>query len=101
MSDGLGNGEKRDGQGRWLPGSAAGPGRPKSLHRATLRGAITVADVKRAVKVLRKLMGSDDERIRLQAASEILDRSCGKPSSDDLVDRVERLETLLEQQNEP
>lgn len=92
---GLGNGNNgngRDGGGRFAAGNPGGPGRPKSLHRATLRRCITMADIEKAVEVLRKLMNSKDERMRFDAAREMLNRGSGRPTADDLVDRVEILE---------
>lgn len=59
------------------PGQSGNPsGRPKKDRDLTL---LAKDESEKALKVLIKLMGSDDDRVALQAAQAILDRAVGKP----------------------
>lgn len=69
---------ERDERGHWLPGRSANPGgRPgvPEVIKATLRELSP-----RAVQRPGELLGSEDERIRLEAAKAILDRHLGRPA---------------------
>lgn len=51
-------------------------GRPKKVQQVVDKAQ---ANADKALDALVKLIGSDDERIRLQAAMAVLDRAVGKP----------------------
>jgi len=69
----------RDSRGRLLPGHTANPGgAPRDVGKVRLEIKRHAGD---ALKVLLDLMmHSEDERIRLAAARDLLDRAVGKPS---------------------
>ena len=69
--------DKRDENGRFLPGNSGG-GRPKIP--ADVREAIRAA-CPEAVRVLIELLHSKKEAYRLEAAKTLLDRGYGKPES--------------------
>ncbi len=69
--------DKRDENGRFLPGNSGG-GRPKIP--ADVREAIRAA-CPEAVRVLIELLHSKREAYRLEAAKTLLDRGYGKPES--------------------
>jgi hypothetical protein len=65
--------ENRDASGRFVPGVTGNPGgRPKGI------AAIARQHTDKAVDVLVAAMDSDDERVKIAAAKEILDRGYGK-----------------------
>lgn len=69
--------DKRDANGRFLPGNSGG-GRPKANPEVK---AILKAASPEAARELVKLIHSKRENIRLAAITEILDRTQGKPES--------------------
>ena len=81
--------ENRDETGRFKPGTTGNPGgRPKGI------AAIARQHTDRAVEVLVNAMGSDDERVQIAAAKEILDRGYGKAPvfTADLTKRLDDLD---------
>jgi hypothetical protein len=68
----------RDDLGRWVPGTSGNAGgRPKPPDGLKTR----LAELSPcAVERLGELLGSNDERIRLEAAKAILDRHLGRPA---------------------
>lgn len=65
--------ENRDASGRFVPGVTGNPGgRPKGI------AAIARQHTDKAVDVLVAAMDSNDERVKIAAAKEILDRGYGK-----------------------
>lgn len=61
---------------RWKKGQSGNPkGRPKKVLQAE---RIAENSIEEAMKVLQKLLKSDDERVRLAAAERICDRVMGK-----------------------
>lgn len=65
--------ENRDASGRFVPGVTGNPGgRPKGI------AAIARQHTDKAVDVLVAAMDSGDERVKIAAAKEILDRGYGK-----------------------
>lgn len=70
---------KRDEKGRLLPGSNNNPkGRPRALSE-DVKKALDVLSME-AVAVIQRTLRSDDEKLALAAAQEILNRSLGKPT---------------------
>lgn len=81
--------ENRDETGRFKPGTTGNPGgRPKGI------AAIARQHTDRAVEVLVNAMGSEDERVQIAAAKEILDRGYGKAPvfTADLTKRLDDLD---------
>ena len=64
--------------GHWVPSTSGNPGgRPKPPDGVRTRLAELTP---RAIERLAKLLDSDDERVRLEAAKTILDRHLGRPA---------------------
>lgn len=62
---------------RFKPGVSGNPnGRPKKAQQIVEKAQ---DNAEKALEALIKLMGSDDERVKLAAAMAILDRGLGKP----------------------
>ena len=57
--------------------------------------AVTTADMRAVVRKLLDLAKAGN----VQAAKEVIDRCIGKPTEADLIERIERLESLLEGRN--
>ena len=86
--------------GRFTPGNKAATGNPYakkvSRLRAALIGAVKPADIDKIIKVLiREAKTGDVSSIR-----ELLDRVLGKPTQTDVLERIERLEQQLLEENE-
>jgi len=83
---------RRDAQGRFLPGTAGGPGNPMAQHvnrlRRALLEAVTEEDMRAVVAaLLAQAKGGD-----VAAAKELLLRCLGRPLESDLLERLEALE---------
>jgi len=85
----------RDESGRFRPGNKLGRGNPFNKRACELRGAlmdaVTAGDVSSIIAALVKLAKAGD----VVAAREILDRTIGKPVQSDLLQRVEALESQI------
>lgn len=83
--------------GRFTPGNPGGPGNPHAGSVSKLRAAILRAvdegDIEAIIKKLVQQARSGD----LPAVKELLDRCVGKPSTGDLIERIEALEAVAEQ----
>lgn len=92
----------RDSRGRFGRGNPGGPGNPFAAEvgkrRARLITAIKNRDIDQAVKVMREVMKAGRDSDRLAAAKLLLDRAIGPIVEADLIERLEKLETLLETQ---
>lgn len=99
-SNGPANGD-RDARGRFAPGNPGGPGNPRAADVGRLRArffaSIKDENMDRALAVIVELMDKTDARDsdRLAAARELIDRVIGKAVAADLLERIERLESLL------
>lgn len=70
---------QRDEKGRLLPGSTANPsGRPKKLRE--FQQALEAQFYDQAFLVMRELLASPDDKVRVQALKELWDRMFGKPA---------------------
>lgn len=88
-------GDKRDGQGRFLPGTKGGSGNPYSKTINKLRGvllqAVTEADMRDVVTALvDKAKSGDTMAIKI-----LLDRVFGPSVAGDLFSRIEQLEKTI------
>jgi hypothetical protein len=98
-----GNGEYRRGEaGRFVPGTAGGPGRPKAMSgiarlRERLAEEITEKDVADCIAALRSIVNDPAARAgdRLAAIAQLLDRGVGKPQPGDLGDVLAGNVTLM------
>jgi hypothetical protein len=86
----------RDAQGRFVKGWKGGPGRPPAAsvheHRAAMVEAVTPSDI---AAIMRKLVAEalDGD---VTAARIVLERFFGRPADTETLERIERLEELLE-----
>lgn len=94
----FGNG--RQSNGRFGKGNPGGPGNPYSKRVAAIRQALMEAadpeKIKAAVVALLDQAVAGDRA----ALAEILDRTIGKPTSADLLERIEAIEAILEKRDE-
>jgi hypothetical protein len=78
---------ERDGGGRFLPGNRIGVGHgdPIAARRRELAlvffRAVSPDDIERAHRTLMQAMDSPDHRVRVAAATALLDRAAGKPEA--------------------
>lgn len=83
--------------GRFTLGNPGGPGNPHAGSVSKLRAAILRSvdegDIEAIIKQLVQQARSGD----LPAVKELLDRCVGKPSTGDLIERIEALEAVAEQ----
>lgn len=91
-------GDGRDASGRFAKGNPGGPGNPLagrlSKLRAALVEAVTEDDIKQIAETLVGLAKDGD----MAATKELLLRTLGRPVEADLIERLERVEHLLEEQ---
>lgn len=87
---------KRDGQGRFQPGTKPGPGNPQGAYISQLRGALLTAVTEEDIaEIMRKLVkeakGGD-----IPACTLLLNRVLGKvPDGLDILSRIEQLEKTI------
>jgi hypothetical protein len=91
--------ETRDAKtGRFLPGNPGGPGRPRGSGRASeiraiLLNTLTDEQATRVARLLIRMAGKGS----LAAIRELLDRTIGRPSQTETLERVEALEAKMEE----
>jgi len=87
----------RDEQGKFVKGNKCARGNPFAKKVAALRAAllqaITPQDVKSIIKKLIKQARSGD----LAAAKEVFDRAVGRPTELDFLEKIEKLERMLDE----
>ena len=86
----------RNGHGRFTKGNRGGPGNPNAKQVARLRNemlnAVSPEDMRAVVdKLIEKAKAGDTQSIK-----ELFVRTLGKPTEPDLLERLERLEKMLE-----
>ena len=86
----------RDTRGRFARGNPGGPGNPHASQVAKLRAALhrTVAE-EDMVAMIAKLVGMARDG-NLATAKLLIDRVLGPPVPADILERMERLESLLD-----
>ena len=86
----------RDSRGRFAPGNTASRGNPHARRVAKLRSilleAVTDDDFRAVARKLIELARSGD----LKAIKELLDRTLGRPTEADLLERISQLEQTLQ-----
>ena len=87
--------------GRFAPGNAGGPGNPFARRVGELRSAlieaVTPADMAEMVAAL--IAGAESGNVA--AIREVFDRTLGKPTQADLLERIEELERRAAELAEP
>jgi len=68
--------KKTPNRGRWAPGISGNPGGRPKLPEEVKAGLRDLAAT--AIEVLREAMASDDHRVRVAAAAQVLDRGYGR-----------------------
>jgi hypothetical protein len=93
----FGNG--RDQHGRFTKGNPGGPGNPLAAKVSRLRSAlieaVTEDDIRQIAEMLVGLARGGD----MAATKELLLRTLGRPVEPDLIERLERVEELLQGQD--
>jgi len=83
--------------GRFAPGNKLGRGNPlagcAARIRAELLKVLTPTKARKVAKALLERAEAGD----LASIRELLDRTIGKPATADLLERIERLETILQE----
>ena len=91
----IGTNGDRDSRGRFAPGCPGGPGNPHAKQVAALRSALLEAVTPEDVAAIIAKLIAQAKDGDLPSAREVLSRALGPPIPADLLERLERLETLL------
>ena len=87
---------QRSPDGKFLPGTQGGPGNPYAKRvgqlRRALLDAVTPEDIQQIILALVDAAKDGD----LAAAREVILRTIGKPIESDLLERLERVEAVME-----
>jgi len=94
-----GNGNGRDRAGRFSAGNKLAKGNPFAKQTQDLRVALFRAVTKKDIKAIILKMVEAAKRGDMIAAREVLDRTIGKASNTELLQRVEHLESLRQKRN--
>ena len=90
----------RDNNGRFVRGNPGGPGNPHARRVGKLRNAlirsVSDADVKEIIAKLVEAAKAGD----IQAAREVLDRTIGKATQTDVLQRLEAIENAMAERSE-
>jgi hypothetical protein len=89
-----GNGQRQTG-GRFAPGNPGGPGNPYARQVAALRAALLNAVTPDDMAAIVARLIADAKAGSVASAREVIERTLGKPQEADLIERIERIETLL------
>ncbi len=87
----------RDAGGRFTAGNKASKGNKNAKRVAELRSALMAAVRSKDVKQILEALIEAAKKGDTVAAREVLDRTLGKPSQSDVMERLEKLEQLLEE----
>lgn len=86
---------KRDERGRFLPGTAPGPGNPYARRVAALRAALLEAVTEDDIREIVQALVRQAKAGEVVAAREVLLRVLGKPLEADILERLEALEEVM------
>lgn len=89
-------GDGRDAKGRFAKGNAGGPGNPLGGKVARLRSALISAVTEEDVQAIATRLVASAREGDLAATRELLLRTLGRPLEADILQRLERLEELLD-----
>jgi len=84
----------RDSRGRFTPGNAGGPGNPLGGKVARLRAALIEAVSEDDIRAIAHRLIEQAKEGNLAAAKELLNRTLGKPTEHDLIERLDALEDV-------
>jgi len=84
----------RDANGRFVKGNAGGPGNPHTKQVAALRTAMMKAVTRRDIKTVIDRLISKAKAGDLRAIDLLLNRLLGAPVQADIIERIEKLETM-------
>ena len=86
----------RDTGGRFAKGNSGGPGNPHARKVGQLRSAMLRAVSSKDMQAIVKKLVDEAKGGDVRAAKEVIDRCIGKPTEADLLERIDRLEALIE-----
>jgi hypothetical protein len=89
-------GDGRDAKGRFTKGNAGGPGNPLGGKVARLRSALVEAVTEEDIQAIAARLVTGAREGDLAATRELLLRTLGRPLEPDILQRLERLEELME-----
>ena len=93
------NGE-RDGRGRFRKGNSGGPGNPNVTRLSQCRGALEAVVTPERMRTVFNQLLEAAERGESWAVRELLDRTLGKPTNAEVLERIDALEQCMEQANQ-
>ena len=85
----------RDSNGRFAPGWKGGPGNPHAIKVQRLRTALLESVAPKDVEEVIDAMLKSAKKGDVVAAREILDRTIGRAVATDVLQRLEKLEELI------
>jgi hypothetical protein len=90
------NGGRDPKTGKFLPGNRHGRGNPLAGRAAAIRAELLqVLTPAKARKIALQLIAKAEQG-ELPYVRELLDRTIGKPAQSEMIERIERIESLLE-----
>lgn len=89
-------GDGRAANGRFTKGNPGGPGNPLGGKVARLRSALVAAVTEEDIQAIAARLVASAREGDLAATRELLLRTLGRPLEADLLERLERLEELME-----
>jgi len=90
----------RDGRGRFAKGNAGGPGNPMAGKIAKLRAALIRSVGQKDLREVVAALLAKAKQGDVAAAKELFDRTLGRPTEVDLIERLEQLEATLGNESE-
>ena len=96
MSEPTPNGDNgRDAKGRFTAGNAGGPGNPHAHTVARFRRALLDAVTDEDFTAIAQKLVEQSKAGDIASIRELLNRTLGKPSEADVLERLERLESII------
>lgn len=89
----------RDGRGRFSAGNRGGPGNPLAGQVAKLRAAMLEAVTEDDMRAIIATLIEQAKSGNIAAIKELFERTLGKPQEADLLERLETLETALDERS--
>lgn len=83
--------------GRFAPGNPGGPGNPHAAHVGRLRSALLSAVTPEDLNVIARKLVELARAGEMPAIRELLDRTLGRPTEADVLERLEALEQIANQ----
>jgi hypothetical protein len=92
-------GDGRDSKGRFASGNPGGPGNPLGGKVSKLRSALVLAVTEDDIRAIAAKLISDAILGDLGAVRELFLRTLGRPIEADLLERLERVEDMLNERS--